>query len=253
VARGAVAAFAAFAVVLLAGCGSSTGGRGLGGPVRPPVRLTVIGDSLAAGYYASTADHAFPQLVAREMRHAGEAVTTTVVSRAGATTADAQRWKVGITSDVVVVELGTNDWGDAVSIDQFTTRYQDVLARVRAASPKARLLCMGEWAGADEQNGIGIASRQYDAAVQRACSAARGTYVDIAAAYDDPANHGPAGAPSFLGSSDWFHPNDAGHRALADDILGRVLGRGRTQLSPDGDADSPAGGDGARAVAGVSR
>jgi lysophospholipase L1-like esterase len=37
-----------------------------------------------------------------------------------------------------------------------------------------------------------------------------------------PTHRGPAGVKVWAGTSDTFHPNDAGHRVIADMILDRI-------------------------------
>jgi lysophospholipase L1-like esterase len=47
--------------------------------------------------------------------------------------------------------------------------------------------------------------------------------VSISRLYDAKDARLPAGRPSFLGSTDGFHPNDVGHHAIATSIE-RTLG-----------------------------
>lgn len=246
-------ALAVIVVLILTGCGSAATQRGLTDPVRPALRLTVIGDSISAGYYASSSDLAFPALVVRQMRVSGEQVAPTVISRAGATTTDAEHWDTGVGSDIVIVELGTNDWGNAVPVDQFTSRYDDLLTRIRVGSPRARLVCLGNWADKAELNGLGLTSQRYDLVVAQECASHGGGYVDLVEAYDTGKNHGPAGRPSFLGSADWFHPNDAGHAAIAGVVLARVLGATTSQASSPTASGSTGGRDAVSVARGGGR
>jgi acyl-CoA thioesterase-1 len=220
------------ALLLITGCGSVAGQSALSRPPPgPAARLLVVGDSLSAGYYASSMDHSFPRLVARQLRSLAGTVLPTVVARAGATTLDAGRWQVSIASDIVLVELGTNDWGSAMPIDQFASRYQDLLARVRRASPDAELVCIGGWTDKTEVNRLGLTVLAYDSVVQQQCASRNGKYVDLVATYDDPATHGPGGRPTFLGLGDWFHPNDLGHQALAEAVMSTVPPRGELKFA----------------------
>lgn len=189
-----------------------------------PLRLLFVGDSLTAGYSASTRDRSYPHLVAHALEHKGRWVRTSIVAQPGATVVDAQQWLVGTSSDIVVVELGTNDHGKSVPLDEFSRLYQNLLRRVRGGSPEAQLVCLGDWAGAGSVNWLGVKTEAYDAVAQRLCTGSGGGFVSIGAAYGDAANHGPANRPTFLGAADWFHPNDRGHQELANVVLDLIEG-----------------------------
>jgi lysophospholipase L1-like esterase len=45
---------------------------------------------------------------------------------------------------------------------------------------------------------------------------------DISPLYTQPGTRGPAGRPTFLGPGDDFHPNSAGHAAIAEAIDARL-------------------------------
>jgi acyl-CoA thioesterase I len=229
-------AVALVALLLITGCASGTGRQALPSSARtlPGTRLLVVGDSLSAGYFASSMDRSFPRLLARDLEAIGMKVAPTVVAHAGATARDAGYWKVAIPSDIVVVELGTNDWGTAMPLEQFRTEYRDLLRLVESASPRATLICTGAWADKTEINPLGLTVLPYDSVVQQQCAERHGQYVDLVATYSDPANHGPGGRRTFLGLSDWFHPNDLGHHALADAVMTTVPARGALRFTNHG-------------------
>ena len=52
-----------------------------------------------------------------------------------------------------------------------------------------------------------------------AAAEAGGHFADIAPLYANEAYHGPLGRPTWVGPGDWFHPNDAGHAAIAAVVL----------------------------------
>jgi hypothetical protein len=101
----------------------------------------------------------------------------------------------------------------------FAASYAELLHQVRAASPKADLVCLGAWLDPSSVNRLGVVAVDYDVAVRTACGAEGGHYVDLSAAYLDVRNHGPAGRPTYQGPGDLFHPNDRGHAEVASLVL----------------------------------
>lgn len=175
-------------------------------------RVLVTGDSLAAGFFASTEAQGFSPLVTGALGR----VTPTTVSRAHQTLSTV----AGVTEvppdlDLAVIELGTNDVGIPTPLADFEAQYGDLLARIRASSPDAALVCLGTWT----HDGAA-----YDEVIARSCAANAGRYVSLAGLFAVAELHGPAGRDTFVGTGDEFHPNDAGHRAIADAVLA-VLAR----------------------------
>jgi acyl-CoA thioesterase-1 len=180
-------------------------------------RLVVVGDSLAAGRFAGAQDEAFPQLVAAATRARLE--LSAVV---GATTAQLAAQAVPGRGDVVVLEAGTNDFLDQTPRRRFADDYRALVAKVAAASPGARLVCLTVWIpkGVAGLPPARIHVSSYDATIRRACAA--GAVADVSPIADDPSTRGPAGRATFLGPGDAFHPNSAGHAAIARLIESRL-------------------------------
>ncbi len=171
------------------------------------VRMLVAGDSLSAGFFATTKDQGFIRLVADGIGSVdvtGAAQAQQTLSTVAAVT--------DVPSDVgvAVVELGTNDVGVPTPLPDFEQQYAALLERIRSTSPRAGLVCLGTWT-AD--------GASYDEVIARTCGARGGVYVALADAFANPDLHGPAGRETFAGAGDEFHPNDAGHRAIADAVL----------------------------------
>ena len=205
---------------LLAGCG--TGAERMVAAPQPAarqLRLLVVGDSLSVGYYASNLDGSYVTLLQQGLDHRGISVSTTLVAKAGVTAVDASRWQLGIPSDDIIVELGTNDYGSSVPLSSFQAGYDTILWALRRASPHANLYCLGTWSNPAEVNRTGATAGRYDTVIQSSCQIARGHYVDLSPFYEQTGDHGPSGAATYLGTSDWFHPNDAGHEAIANLLL----------------------------------
>ncbi len=175
-------------------------------------RVLITGDSLAAGFFASTEAQGFSSLVAGALGR----VTPTTVSRAHETLSTvAGVTEVPADLDLAVVELGTNDVGIPTPLADFEAQYAELVGRIRTSSPDAAIVCAGTWT-AD--------GAAYDAIIAGVCTANAGRYVSLADLFAMPDMHGPAGRDTFAGAGDDFHPNDAGHRAIADAVLA-VLAR----------------------------
>jgi lysophospholipase L1-like esterase len=170
-------------------------------------RVLITGDSLAAGFFASAEDQGFSALVASALGP----VELTTVSRAHQTlTTVAGVTDVPPDLDLAVIELGTNDVGIPTPLADFDAQYADLVSRIRASSPDAALVCTGTWT-AD--------GAAYDEVIARVCAESGGRYVSLGALFATPELRGPDSRDTFVGPGDDFHPNDAGHRAIADAVL----------------------------------
>jgi lysophospholipase L1-like esterase len=210
--------------VLIAGCGGHKGTPHAGG-VAPPAgagaRLVVVGDSLAAGRFAGTQDEAFPQAVA-----AATHARLELFAVPGATAAGLAAQAVPGGGKVVVVEAGTNDFLYQTPRRRFADDYRALVAKVAAASPGARLVCLTIWIpnGAAGRPPARIPASSYDATIRRECDG--GAVADISPLVDtQPPTRGPAGRSTFLGPGDDFHPNSTGHAAIAHAIELRLRPR----------------------------
>lgn len=192
-------------VVLLAACG----GTPEAAEPPEPLRLLVAGDSLAEGYYATTVDQGFASLLAEDLD-----ADPTVVGVAGARAFRIAAAVEDVTAgeepyDVVVLEAGANDVGVSSQAD-WRAGYERLLAAVTATSPNATVVCLGPWESPRR-------TRAFDTVVRRLCR--DHVYLPLSDLYAEPGSRGPAGTSTELGTSDDFHPNGAGHAAIADRIL----------------------------------
>jgi acyl-CoA thioesterase-1 len=201
------------------GAGARSGTQAMGAPVDSgQPRVLFVGASVTQGWFASSRDRAYPALVAKGLA-GGRHVRARTFARPGATAEEAADWKLAVPSDVVVVQIATNDFARDVPVDVFAASYAELLHQVRGASPKADLVCLGAWLDPSSANRLGAMAVDYDVAVRAACGVEGGQYVDLSAAYLDVRNHGPAGRPTDEGPGDLFHPNDRGHAEVASLVL----------------------------------
>jgi lysophospholipase L1-like esterase len=110
-------------------------------------------------------------------------------------------------ADAVVINLGTNDVGHGVSAAQFQSAYSSLLRKVRAAYPQAWIFALETFRGRFVS--------QTEAAVKAAVAGgdARVSFVDTT---------------GWLGSGDLtdsVHPNDRGHRVIADRLAPVIAAR----------------------------
>ncbi|HEY7342838.1 MAG TPA: SGNH/GDSL hydrolase family protein [Ktedonobacterales bacterium] len=113
-----------------------------------------------------------------------------------------------------VIELGTNDvFASGETLVQFRTAYDYILTRVRHDAPQAKIVCLGTWR-TPAQGG------RFDAIIRSDCaSLVGGSYVALSHFYLNAHYRGPAGIVTAFGTSDDFHPNNAGHQAIATALL----------------------------------
>ena len=110
-------------------------------------------------------------------------------------------------ANAVVINLGTNDVGHAVSSAQFQTAYTSLLRKVRAAYPQAWIFALETF---------------------------RGRYVPQTQAAVKAAVDGGDSRVSFVDTTGWLgsgdltdsvHPNDQGHRVIADRLAPVIAAR----------------------------
>jgi lysophospholipase L1-like esterase len=169
-----------------------------------------LGDSISEGKYAVMPDRIFPSIVAAQL-----GMRLDLIARSGARAA----WGIPQLAAVeaaqpalVTVELGTNDAGFNTPLDAFAQQYETIVSAV--AQPQTRVLCIGSWLPSDAIDGI----------IRSTCERHGGIFVSLGGFYAVDAFHAPHSAPVFLGSSDWFHPGDQGHAAIAAIVLASLPG-----------------------------
>jgi len=211
---------AAFAAQLGDGPPSESRAEAFGAPPdAPTLRLMFVGASVTEGWFASSRSRTYTALVTRSLQASGRRVRVRLLAHPGATAEDAGRWDLAVASDVVVVQIATNDWVTGVPLATFDTAYAEVLHRLRLTSATAELICFGAWEDPSSVNKIGVSALSYDQGVRSACDAEDGRSIDLSGVYMDPLDHGPEGRVTFHGPGDLFHPNDRGHQELASLIL----------------------------------
>ena len=183
--------------------------------------LAFIGDSLTEGFYATTMAQDY---VYRTAAQSGMTLSFQGQFGVGAV-ATAQKMQsmnpkmkvVPGDARYVIVELGTNDVViSGETLAQFQSSYDYILSRSHHDATQAHFVCLGTWRNPNE--GVSQSGYAYDQIIQSECARFGGSYVPRGQLYLNSNYHGPAGMTTWLGTSDWFHPNDAGHAAIASGV-----------------------------------
>jgi acyl-CoA thioesterase I len=179
----------------------------------PPKTILVFGDSLSGGFMLKSSE-AYPALLAKKLRSAGLNFSVTNASASGGTTdGGLERLPPHLKHriDILILELGINDAFRGLPIDQIQNNLQQIIDKVKARNPNARVVIAG-------MQLPGYAADDYVSAFGQ-------MFADLAgenrAALVPYLLEGVAGNPS-LNSSDGIHPNAAGQKILAENVW-RVL------------------------------
>lgn len=175
-----------------------------------PLRTLFAGDSLTDGFFASTQEESFKELMIDQLGPV-DLTTAALAKQTLSTVSKVTDVPAGL--DLAVVELGTNDVGIPTPVTEFTEQYKGLLVKIKERSPKVAILCAGTWV----QSGA-----LYDQVIEEACKSAGGRYVSLAGLYQNSGLHGPEGISTWKGTSDWFHPNNSGHRAISAELMSAI-------------------------------
>lgn len=182
-------------------------------PTDRPLRVLFIGDSLTWGSFASNEDLTYrAQIVSR--LSAGGPVEPVLVGGPGERADEAAEGLTEVSGpiDVAFVQVGAND-SVAITPEEFRVDYHTLLDGVRELAPDAGLICAGVWNGPKLAAGM-------DRELRPVCAAHDGLMVPLSKLYVDETLRGPEGSPLPSGGvRDQFHPNDAGHTAVAEAML----------------------------------
>lgn len=185
--------------------------------------VAVIGDSYTAGTQeGGMGERGWPALVWRRLSEQGLSIASTVDATGGSgyvnpgpfgvTFQDAVDRTISADDEVVVMFGGTNDVG--LPVAELEAAARRAMQTVRERAPQATLIVVGPvWPGPQPSDG----ARATDDTLRRVALSAGATFVDaIGEAW-------LADTPELIGA-DAVHPNDGGHRYLADRLSAVIDG-----------------------------
>src|SRR5438552_8280557 len=108
-------------------------------------RILVLGDSISEGFQLKPSE-AYPMLLAKKLRDAGLNFEVINASATGGTTAGGlERLPTHLKRkiDIFILELGINDAFRGIPVDQIQKNLQQIIDKVKARSPNARVVIAG--------------------------------------------------------------------------------------------------------------
>jgi acyl-CoA thioesterase-1 len=182
-------------------------------PAAEPKAILVFGDSLSGGFMLKSSE-AYPALLAKKLRAAGLNFLVTNASAVGGTTdGGLERLPPHLKHriDILILELGINDAFRGVPVDQIQNNLQQIIDKVKARNPNARVVIAGiQLPGHAVDDYVSVFGQMF-ADLTAKNRAALVPYL----------LEGVAGNPS-LNLPDGIHPNAAGQKVLAENVW-RVL------------------------------
>lgn len=183
-----------------------------GGTIPKPNKIMVLGDSLTRGLYASSETRTFASLLATEFDAELARIPGVDLSGAEKHWIDSKHWG----ADLVIIEIGLNDVSNqSINETDWAKRYANLVYEIKQTGSAVVTCTMF--------NSDRLGHPQYDRYLRfnQYIRDGGGVIADLWTATEDcdcisdPAVASPY-APDWAG--DTFHPNDLGHRVIADTI-----------------------------------
>ncbi len=183
------------------------------------LHIVALGDSLALATGASRSDGGFIFPAYRQLLATYPGSMLDNVAIGGSTAADVLRLQLPriapIAPDIAILCVGGNDVVRRTPREEFARTYHALVATLRTAAPRAKLICCGvpdvavSPIFADERADVAALSAADNDVVRATAQRAGASYVDF---YAITSGHGSDGR--FF-SRDRFHPSDAGYALLS--------------------------------------
>lgn len=185
-------------------------------PKERPLRALFAGDTITGGHFASTKSKGFSKLIGAELAKHGEVNEVRGPDKGGKVDTLGGLEYIPSDLDLAILQLGTIEVGEREDVAKFSEEYRTILRNLKARSPRAGIVCLSAWQSSEINAGA------YDRVIREQCQVVGGQFVDLRSIFSDLRNRGPQGVKTWAGLSDRFHPNDDGHRAIADKVLARL-------------------------------
>jgi acyl-CoA thioesterase-1 len=188
-----------------------------------PLRLAFLGDSLTYGLHASTQDHIYRAILGRRILAGNpQGLTVSEFQDPFGLTDDALRRVssvVGVSPDVVILEIGNHEvFAGGAEVERFPALYDDLLGHLQATGAVV-IAGTVAWLNYPADSREFADALRINAAIRRLCARRGIAVADLwtPTVFRSDMISQP-GQMSFVDpyEGDDLHPNDAGHKALAD-------------------------------------
>ncbi|PFN80580.1 GDSL family lipase [Bacillus sp. AFS076308] len=181
-----------------------------------------MGDSLTAGYTATKESNRYTAVLAQLIEEKlGYHFTQKGLYKAGSTL-----WQFGLPNydiinkqnpDLITIEYGTNDLqNDNRHETPYQFKYNLLLLLNKIQKDDRKIILVTTW-------NRGGRSATYDQVIKEVGLQRNIPVADISSVWQNRTDtHGPAGLETPYGDSDDFHPNDKGHKEIAEIIFKQV-------------------------------
>lgn len=215
-----------FLVLVLLGAGSAAMRHGTARAAQDepaPLRLAFLGDSLTYGLHASTQDHIYRELLGRRILAGNpRGVVFNEFQDPFGLTDDALRRVSSViesSPDVVILEIGNHEvFAGGDDVERFPALYDDLLGQLEATGAVV-IAGTVAWLNYPADSREFADALRVNQAIRRLCARRGIAVADLwtPTVFRSDMISQP-GEPSFVDpyEGDDLHPNDAGHRALAD-------------------------------------
>jgi lysophospholipase L1-like esterase len=185
-------------------------------PKDRPLRVLFAGNGITGGFFASIQSNGFSQLVGASLAKVGAVEEVRGPNAGGQMDNLGGFLEVPADLDLAVVQLGSTEAGDRMDTAAFSNAYSSALHSLKEKSQNIGIVCLSVW------QSTGANAGAYDRIIQEQCQSVGGQFISVSLVFSNVENRGPEGLPTWAGTSDTFHPNDAGHLAIAELILERI-------------------------------
>ncbi|NVY96213.1 SGNH/GDSL hydrolase family protein [Lactobacillus sp. DCY120] len=188
------------------------------------LKVAVMGDEIAAGYYAGTPKQAFQYQVTNFLHKSlGYQVSLKGHWRKGATIGgaaiDNYQRLVNWNPDLLILEYGTNDQDPKnsayASPKTFWTNLQALLTDLQAKLPQTKVILLTSWQGKNNQT--------YDPLIKSAGRQAGIDVLDLAPIWHDQVNRADSSSQTWTKTVTKKWPNTAGQVEIARSLIQKEL------------------------------
>ncbi|MGR6900241.1 SGNH/GDSL hydrolase family protein, partial [Glutamicibacter sp. BSL13] len=201
----------AFALLI---CMSHASKSELNADIKNIGNMHFIGDSLSASWSTTKRSKGFVYRISSLA--SSQHISTSFQIESGISASFFNRhYSVPMFPGIVIAELGTNDFRQGSSVDQFETDYNQLINGIRQQGA-SDLVCIGVFQGRSDRQ------EAFDRIIEDSCLRSNGAFVSIFDLFDRPGNRGPVSKKSWKGFADLGHPNDRGHDIIYKRLVAKI-------------------------------